>query len=219
VTLTRPLKAPVKAAHQAGEIACDEMLFERLRGLRKHLADERGVPPYIIFSDVALRQMARLYPANEVEFSRISGVGAQKLKEFSAVFLAEIAKHLTVNPRQIFADDAFTTPAPPPKPALTDTVRESLRRFRAGETVSEIAQARQILSGTVHGHLATAIEAGEAIPLKALLNEDDWECITAALRGHAGASITAVHSTLDGRYDFGLLRIVRAAVNQGRKFE
>jgi ATP-dependent DNA helicase RecQ len=219
VKLTRPMKVPLRATHQSGEIACDEMLFDRLRGLRKRLADERGVPPYIIFSDVALRQMARLYPANEVEFSRISGVGAQKLREFSATFLAEIAKHLATNARQIFAEDSFTPAAPPPKPALTDTVLESLRRFRAGETVAEIARARQIIAGTVHGHLATAIEAGEKVPLRALLNEDDWECITEVLRTRSGPSITPVHSALDGRYDFGLLRIVRAAFNQGRKFE
>ena len=218
VKLTRPMKVPLKAAHQAGEIACDEMLFERLRGMRKHLADERGVPPYIIFSDVALRQMARNYPANETEFSRISGVGAQKLREFSAVFLGEIANHLATNARQIFADDSFTA-APPPKPVLTDTVRESLKRFRAGETIEEIARARQVVSGTVHGHLATAIEAGEIVPLHALMNEEDWECMTGAFREHRGASITPVHNALGGRYDFGLLRVVRAALNQGRKFE
>jgi hypothetical protein len=71
----------------------------------------------------------------------------------------------------------------------------------------------------VHGHLATAIEAGEKVPLRALLNGEDWECITEVLRTHSGPSITPVHSALDGRYDFGLLRIVRAAFNQGRKFE
>jgi len=218
VKLTRPMKVPLKAAHQAGEIACDEMLFERLRGFRKHLADERGVPPYIVFSDVALRQMARSYPASEAEFSRISGVGTQKLREFGALFLAEIARYLGENPRQIFADDSFITNAPPPKPVLTDTVRESLKRFRAGKTVAEIASARQIVTGTVHGHLATAIEAGESVPLAALMNEEDWECMAGALRDHRGASMTPVHSALDGRYDFGLLRIVRAALNQGRKF-
>jgi len=219
VLLTRPMKIPVKAVHQAGEIACDEMLFDRLRGVRKHLADERGVPPYIVFSDVSLRQMARFYPANEVEFSRISGVGAQKLKEFSSVFLAVIASYLATNARQIFADDAFTAAAPHPKPALTDPVRESLRRFRAGETVAEIAQARQIVPGTVHGHLATAIETGETVPLQALLDEEDWQCITEVLRSAPTGSLTRVYSALDGRYDLGVLRIVRAALNQGRKFE
>ncbi|MFN3407659.1 MAG: DNA helicase RecQ [Limisphaerales bacterium] len=218
VQLTRPLQTPMKAAHQAGEIACDEMLFERLRGLRKHLADERGVPPYIIFSDVALRQMARLYPASEAEFSRISGVGAQKLREFSAVFLAEIAAYLATNARQIFADDSFQV-EPRPKPAVTDTVADSLRRFRAGETVVEIARQRGLTTGTIHGHLATAIEAGEKLPLRALLNEEDWECITEVLRPHSGPSLTPVHAALEGRYDFGLLRVVRAALQQGWKFD
>src|SRR6202042_2422116 len=108
VTLTKPVAPTEPQKHRAGEIACDEALFEKLRGLRKQLADERGVPPYIVFSDVALRQMARFYPATEGDFSRISGVGEKKLREFGAVFLREIAAHLQTNPRQIFADDSFS---------------------------------------------------------------------------------------------------------------
>ena len=99
------------AKHRVGEIACDEVLFGKLRGLRKQLADERGVPPYIVFSDVSLRQMARFYPATDKEFSRISGVGDRKLREFGDVFLHEIATYLHANPRQIFADDSFGEPA------------------------------------------------------------------------------------------------------------
>jgi ATP-dependent DNA helicase RecQ len=111
VTLTKPMTAPESKAHRAGEIAGDEVLFDRLRRLRKQLADERNVPAYIVFSDVALRQMARDYPASEREFARISGVGEKKLCEFGDVFLAEIATHLQTQPRQIFADDSFAAPA------------------------------------------------------------------------------------------------------------
>ena len=107
VTLTKPVTAPESKVHRAGEIACDEVLFDRLRKLRKQLADERNVPAYIVFSDVALRQMARDYPASEREFARISGVGEKKLREFGDVFLAEIAAYSQTNPRQIFADDSF----------------------------------------------------------------------------------------------------------------
>src|SRR5580658_9681197 len=110
IVLTKPMAAPPAAPEKmprAGAIACDEELFERLRRLRKTLADERAVPAYIVFSDVALRQMARYYPASDEEFSRISGVGEKKLQEFGAVFLAEIAAHLQTHPRQIFADDSF----------------------------------------------------------------------------------------------------------------
>ena len=94
VTLTKPLAAPEKQVSRIGEIECDEELFERLRQLRKRLADERGMPAYIVFSDVALRQMARDYPGNADEFVRISGVGEKKLKEFGDIFLMEIAAHV-----------------------------------------------------------------------------------------------------------------------------
>jgi ATP-dependent DNA helicase RecQ len=110
VTLTKPVTAPESKVHRAGEIACDEVLFDRLRKLRRQLADERNVPAYIVFSDVALRQMARDYPESEREFARISGVGEKKLREFGDVFLAEIATYLQTNPRQIFADDSFAAP-------------------------------------------------------------------------------------------------------------
>ena len=62
------------------------------------LADERGVPAYIIFSDVSLREMARNYPTNSTEFRRIPGVGEQKLKEFAEPFLDEIKGHLASRP-------------------------------------------------------------------------------------------------------------------------
>jgi ATP-dependent DNA helicase RecQ len=110
IVLTKPMAAPPSSPEKAprsGAIACDEELFERLRRLRKALADERFVPAYIVFSDVALRQMARYYPASDDEFSRISGVGEKKLKEFGEAFLTEIAAHLQSCPRQMFADDSF----------------------------------------------------------------------------------------------------------------
>ena len=134
VTLTKPVTETDTKVLHVGEIACDETLFERLRELRKRLADERDVPAYIIFSDVALRQMARNYPESERDFARISGVGEKKLREFGEVFLAEIALHLLTNPRRIFADDSLTAP-PIRKSSLNVTTRETLRRFRAGESV------------------------------------------------------------------------------------
>jgi ATP-dependent DNA helicase RecQ len=110
VKLTKPVSAPEPKAHRAGEIACDEVLFESLVRLRKQLADERGVPPHILFSDVTLRQMAREYPGSERELGRISGMSARKLQEFGRVVLAVIAGHLEMHPRQMFADSSFEEP-------------------------------------------------------------------------------------------------------------
>ena len=106
IVLTKQIEIAEKAARRKpGAIECDEVLFERLRTLRRQLADERGVPAYIIFSDVSLREMARNYPTNSTEFRHIPGVGEQKLKDFGEAFLSEIKSHLAANPRRTFSKD------------------------------------------------------------------------------------------------------------------
>jgi ATP-dependent DNA helicase RecQ len=210
VTLTKPVTAPEKTSHRAGEIACDELLFEKLRLLRKNLADERDVPAYIIFSDVALRQMARDYPANARDFTSISGVGEKKLREFGDVFLGEIAAHLQSNPRQVFADDSFVVPLSQ-RSSLGDTARETLRRFRAGESVPQIAAGRNLVTGTIFGHLATALEAGEPIDLNQLVDAEAQVEIAAAFKQTGWANLIGARELLGEKYDYGLLRIFRAA--------
>lgn len=68
-------------------------LFEELRQLRRKLAEERGVPPYIVFNDATLRDLSRVRPSNLEAMKRISGIGEAKLKEYGATFREAIAEH------------------------------------------------------------------------------------------------------------------------------
>ena len=68
----------------------DERLFQRLRALRKQLADEYHVLPYMVFSDATLRAMVRRRPANVEELLEVSGVGRAKLQRYGDAFLEEI---------------------------------------------------------------------------------------------------------------------------------
>ena len=211
ITLTRAVAAPEGASkHRAGEIDCDEVLFERLRQLRKRLADERGVPPYIVFSDVSLRQMARHYPQDEKAFSRISGVGEKKLAEFGAVFMSEIAAHLQTNARQVFAEDSFTAPVPAPRSRLNDTARETIHFFQQGKTVDEIARVRGLKESTIYGHLEEAIRAGERIELNRVVDEQGQREIASAFEKHGFGNLTGAVESLGGRYSYGQLRLCRA---------
>lgn len=79
----------------------DKGLFDHLRMLRKRLADEKGMPPYIVFSDRALREMAALKPASEAEFLDINGVGQYKLEHYGGIFLPEIKKYCELNEQRI----------------------------------------------------------------------------------------------------------------------
>ncbi len=73
--------------------ACDQPLFEALRTRRLQLAREQGVPPYAIFHDSTLREMATQRPMNEDTLSTISGVGEQKLTRFGRIFIDVIRDH------------------------------------------------------------------------------------------------------------------------------
>lgn len=215
ITLTKPVAAPApdKEKHRAGEIACDEALFEKLRALRKQLADERSVPSYIIFSDVSLRQMARIYPTTDKDFARISGVGDKKLREFGTVFMAEIGAHLQTNARQMFADDSFSAPLPvlPQRSKLTETVRETLHFFRQGKSVADIARLRGFKDSTIYSHLEEAIRAGEAVNLNSLLDTQAQHDIGAAFTRFGFGNLVGAVESLGGRYSHGQLRVYRAA--------
>jgi ATP-dependent DNA helicase RecQ len=90
--LRSSVKVKKKGLKEAPEEAiAHEGLFEELRRLRKQLAQTRGVPPFVIFADTALRQMARDLPLDEKSFLNITGVGEQKLKAFGPVFISKIA--------------------------------------------------------------------------------------------------------------------------------
>ena len=68
----------------------DDGLFERLRALRRGIADARGVPAYVVFPDATLREIARTRPRDRAALRRVSGVGDRKLQEFGDAFLAAI---------------------------------------------------------------------------------------------------------------------------------
>ncbi len=105
ITLTKPMDLPKSkrvSTRREGDIACDEILFERLRSLRKQLADERRVPAYVVFGDTTLRAMAHHYPATLAEMEGIPGVGEKKRAEFGGVFADTIAQYLQKNSRIAF---------------------------------------------------------------------------------------------------------------------
>jgi len=105
VTLTKSLDVPKSkraSTRREGDIACDEILFERLRTLRKQLADDRRVPAYVIFGDTTLRAMAHHYPERLDQMEGIPGMGEKKRAEFGKVFAAAIAAYLKTNSRMAF---------------------------------------------------------------------------------------------------------------------
>jgi ATP-dependent DNA helicase RecQ len=207
---------------KAGTIPCDEGLFSELRALRKRLADDRGIPPYVIFGDVSLRHMCRRYPRNDRAFLAVPGVGAQKLADYGALFLEAIAGWVATHEPQDFAEEDPSPPRPETgrNGGLSVTVRETLRLHRQGHVPQAIAERRNLAISTVHNHLAQAIEVGEwaADPREFYTVEEEAELRTAAAE-HGLNSLALLKSALPEKYEYQTLHYFRAfekrALNRG----
>jgi len=96
VEIVLPPKKQRKSRKRRGDATPNPVgdpLFEALRDLRRDLAKEAQVPPYVVFSDASLREMAKMRPSDRAHFGEISGVGAKKLDAYADAFLAVIRRH------------------------------------------------------------------------------------------------------------------------------
>ncbi len=202
-------------------------LWERLRGRRRELALEQNVPPYVVFGDVTLREMVTYRPRDAAELACLTGVGAVKLERYAADFLDVLAAHQAEHGRP------DKVPALPDKPlritpsesarggrlsdtGLSDTVCDTLALFRAGDGVEAIASQRGIKPTTVWTHLSRCIEEGElGLDDVIQLREDEVKAIRFAFEQvppDAQMALKPVFDALQGRYEYGILRCVRAGM-------
>jgi ATP-dependent DNA helicase RecQ len=208
ITLTKPAETPETQTRQrAGEIPCDEELFEALRQLRRRIADERDVPAYVIFSDVSLREMARVYPTRLGDFAKIPGVGQQKLQTFGDVFVAAVNDFLLSHPRREFGP---RQPVVPPRPALNDSAAETLALFRDGSSLDDIARARGLVRSTICKHLLGAIETGQALPRHHFFTSEQENELEEAFRQTDAQALKPIYELLGRRYSYEELRLFRA---------
>ena len=179
----------------------DTKLWEALKILRKTLADEQGVPPYVIFHDATLMEMIRFKPANESELLAISGVGASKLERYGNKFLELIADF---NSNE---NDAKETEQ-----------HEVYALFNAGMEIGHIAEHRGIKENAVYFHLSEAIRQSQ-ISLRDVISlpedkiaeiEDSLLCQENLYEKHFNFEQT--QSMLGHQYPVGILRCVRAAL-------
>jgi ATP-dependent DNA helicase RecQ len=213
VSLTRLMAAEKKSGTlRAGDIPCDEGLFEKLRGLRKHLADEAGVPPYVVFNDVTLRHIARAYPTRLQAMAAISGVGERKLADYGGLFIAAVSGWLDEgNAKQSFAPLEIQATPKPTKPSSTNgTAAVSSEMFEAGKSIAAIAAERGLAASTIETHLAQAVEAGRDLDPRQFYTPAEEAEMRVALDGYDDVSLKPVFEHLGGRISYGKLRIFRA---------
>jgi ATP-dependent DNA helicase RecQ len=179
----------------------DMELREALRVLRHKLAEEQGVPAYVIFHDATLDAMARQRPASKEAFGEISGVGSYKLQQYGDAFLEIIKAH----PLPEILNNS-----------LSDTVNESLLLFSEHGDVKRVAELRELKDETIYSHLADAISVGivqlrDVVPL----SDDDIneiELTMGMLDLKPDDGLKPLFDALEQKWSYGILRCVVASL-------
>ena len=159
------------AVSSTGEVICDQELFERLRALRKEIAEDLDVPPYVIFHDRSLIEMAAYYPQTEAEFGEIYGVSRRKVAQHGPRFLPLIAACCQEYGLKRPKHSVHLASAPVKQPkdrGLTPRTREVTELFIALQSLDRAAQELGIRPMTVLSHLWKAAYARILLPVSAI---------------------------------------------------
>ena len=189
----------------------DKSLFSLLRNKRKELADAAGVPPYVIFSDKTLVEMAVYFPQSREPMLNISGVGKVKYERYGAAFLAIIREYCRANE----LDEKYKTPM---RKADKDTNRRYVavgEAYNTGEGVDSLMARYGVTADTILNHLARFIMAGNPLrtaeDLIALskLSPDVQQKVFAAFDEISPDMLKPVYDKFNGTVNYDELRIMR----------
>jgi ATP-dependent DNA helicase RecQ len=227
VRLMQPVRrkkgeAPEKSrADTASWEGVDADLFEALRELRKQVAEERRVPPYVIFNDATLRELARVRPTTLEKMRLIYGIGDTKLRDFGERFLKRVDSHC--RPRGLSRDNPLGAPRPvePGAPSLRPNPQRELAfdLFRRSTPIDEVVRQTGRGHSTVRSYLEEFIRQERPASVAVWVAPAVYEQVAAAARRVGTAYKKPIYLALGERISYDEIAIVLADLAPVEKSE
>ncbi|MEQ1746020.1 MAG: RecQ family ATP-dependent DNA helicase, partial [Saprospiraceae bacterium] len=205
VRLALPPKPEEKAAERAAaqrqpsrtQVLRDD-LFDRLKALRRTVAQQQGVPPYLVFSDATLEDMAQKRPVTDADLLYVSGVGERKLQLYGDAFMDEIRRFVREK-----TDEGLNVPG--------STYLLTWDLYKQGRTVEEIARQRELSPITVVSHLATMYERGELVDINKWATPEALDLVQGALHLFATPyQLKEIYEHFEQRFSYEAIRFAIA---------
>lgn len=208
---------PPDAAEPAGARAAadgeyDAALFGLLRERRMEVAEEQGVPPYVVFSDRTLVEMAVFFPQSAASFARMHGVGAFKLEKYAETFLPIIRAYCETNGIEEKVKPGRHRSR---SSSGTGTRREQVvKAYNGGQSIAAIAQELGVQQRTVLNHLWRAAEGERALRADGFLalsqlEREEQERVLEAFAREGVEYLRPVYDALGGAVDYDELAVLR----------
>ena len=195
VTIKRKIEKSIEV--QIDEVY-DAKLFEILKALRKRISEETHVPPFIVFSDTSLKQMATYFPTSEEQMLKISGVGYSKFDKYGNRFLETIRPYVSENnitPKEIPIETPKKKSSVESSPKV-NTAEISYNLFKQGKSIKEIAEERGFVTTTIETHLLKYFENGENIDLSKYIHSNYEQDIYNAIDTYGAEKLRVLKDAL-----------------------
>ncbi len=219
-TLLRPAKesrAVAPKSEPASWEGVKHQLFEALRHLRRDVADQRGVPAYIVFGDGTLREMARTRPSTLPSLLRIRGIGQQKLADFGPQFLEGIVTYCREH--QLETDVTTEVIAPPSaRPTPSANAVQAFPLFDNGLSVEQVADRLGRAISTSYGYLEVYIRQRRVTDATPWMSQEEFDQVEAAIQNTGSERLRPIFDALEGRIGYERIRIAVACLeNRSRE--
>ncbi|MGG5460392.1 DNA helicase RecQ [Clostridium sp. B9] len=164
-------KVMFKEQRKIEKVSTNNELFDILRSLRREIASEEGVPPYIVFGDNTLKEMSIRMPINESQLSEVSGVGEKKILKYGEKFLEKIKEYVGVNDIELeWKSEKLSKDQVEEKFKKTRKGNGKKKSFeitidmlREGDKFHTISKEREIATTTILSHIQQYLEEGNKI--------------------------------------------------------
>ena len=189
------------------ELPMEAGLFDQLKLLRKRLAVDENVPPYIIFSDATLQELATFMPLSMEDLGEISGFGAVKLEKYGEPFLEKVVDYCNSKGLQSLMDKKQKKRKKKKTNLTTPTKIESLKLLREGNTLEDIAAKRGLAMSTVESHINDCVLDG-SVDLLEIMPQTLIDEIMPAIKENDIPGIKPVKEKLRDDITYGQIRAV-----------
>lgn len=183
-------------------------LFGLLRALRSEIADEEQIPPFLVFSDASLRDMARRCPVDDGAFLRITGVGESKLNRYGKRFTAAISAFAQQNGLTMFRAGEMEPRRTGDGRTGVTTRKETYSLYQSGLAPDEIAQRRGLTVSTILGHLLECMQDGMEVDERAFGAGQYEQAILDAYKSCGNGRLKPVKERLPTEVSYEMIKFV-----------
>jgi ATP-dependent DNA helicase RecQ len=204
--------APAKKRKTStSDLAYHEETFEALRAVRKDIAEKQEVPPFVIFGDRSLHEMAYYLPQDLATFGQLFGVGASKLESYGQVFLDCIIEQVkTFDLTSVPLPEQKTKKRKTPTVRTSATLEETKALIAEKYSIQEMADKRQLSAGTIIQHVEKLVHADTELDIQHLKPaQEDMDKISTTFKKMGSTSLSPTFHALKKEYTYEELRLAR----------